>query len=301
MDRLDAIRLFVRVVECGSFAAAAREAGVGQPAVSKQIAALEAHLGAQLMRRTSRSMSLTEAGQTFYESAVKLVGELEAAESQVGLGQSAPTGLIRVAVPPVFGRLYIVPELPEFLARYPKISLELSVSSRTIHLIEDGIDLAIHHGELADSSMTATRIATTPFVTVATPGYLALHGVPATPSDLASHACVIFAPRREPRAWMFEDRSGAIVHHPQGRLRTSDGEQIRAAVLTGLGLAHAPAWLFLREIASGAVRVVLQDYEAGSLPISAVHPAGRRLPTKIRVFIEFFADRFARNPSLALR
>src|SRR5580692_6681743 len=152
MDQLAAIRIFVRVVERGSFSSVAREAGVGQPAVSKQITALEAHLGAQLLRRTSRSLSLTEAGQEFYESAVRLLEDLEAAESRVGRGQTAPSGLIRVTVAPVFGRLYIVPRLPEFFARYPDISIELTGSGRNINLIEEGVDLAIRNGELADSS-----------------------------------------------------------------------------------------------------------------------------------------------------
>jgi DNA-binding transcriptional LysR family regulator len=292
VDRLDAIRLFVRVVESGSFSAVAREAGVSQSAVSKQIAALEAHLGAQLLRRTSRSMTLTDAGQTFYESAVRLVGEFELAESLIGRGQLAPSGLVRVTVAPVFGRLYIVPRLPEFFARYPDISIELSASERTINLIEEGVDLAIHIGELASSSMIVKKIAPTPIITVATPAYLAARGVPATPSDLDQHSCVIFTLRQEPRPWEFKGEPLAIVHHPKGNFRTSDAEQIRAAVLANLGLAQTLGWLFAPEIASGAVRVVLQNYEPGSFVISAVHPAGRRLPTKVRAFIDFLTDIF---------
>lgn len=183
MDRLDAMRLFVRVVERGSFSAVARETGVGQSAVSKQIAALEAHLGAQLMRRTSRSMTLTDAGHIFYESALRLVDEFEAAESLIGRGQSAPSGLIRVTVAPVFGRLYIVPRLPEFFARYPDISVELTGSGRNINLIEEGVDLAIRNGELVDSNMIVRRIAMAPFATVGTPAYFAIRGEPQTPAD----------------------------------------------------------------------------------------------------------------------
>jgi DNA-binding transcriptional LysR family regulator len=300
MDRLDAIRLFVRVVESGSFAAAAREAGIGQPAVSKQIAALEAHLGAQLMRRTSRSMTLTDAGQVFYESALRLVGEFEAAQSLVGRGQSAPSGLVRVTVAPVFGRLYITPSLPDFFARYADISVELSASERAVNLVEEGVDLAIRVGALADSSMIVRKIATTPIVTVATPTYLERRGAPASPSALEQHSCVVFVLRGEPRPWEFRDKSGPIVHHPTGSFRTADAEQIRAAVLANLGLAHSPDYLFAPEIASGAVRLVLRDYESGALAISAVHPAGRRLPTRVRAFIDFLADSFARDPRLAL-
>ena len=298
MDRLDAMHLFVRVVERGSFSAVAREAGVGQSAVSKQIATLEAHLGAQLLRRTSRSMTLTDAGQVFYESALRVVDEFDAAESLVGHGQSAPSGLVRVTVAPVFGRLYIVPRLPEFFARYPDISIELTGSGRSINLIEEGVDLAIRNGELADSNMIVRRIAMAPFATVATPAYLAVRGEPRTPSDLDAHACLIFAPLHEPLPWEFQDGSKSVLHHPRSNFRTADAEQIRAAVLADLGLAHAPVWAFAPEIASGTLRVVLADYAPGPLAISAVHPAGRRLPTKVRVFIDFLVEILAGNPAL---
>jgi len=295
MDRMDAIRLFVRVVEGGSFAAAAREAGVGQPAVSKQIAALERHLGAQLIRRTSRSMALTDAGQAFYEAGVRLVDDLEAAESLVGRGQNAPSGLIRVTTAPAFGRLCVIPHLPQFFARYPEISVELNVSERTINLVEEGVDLALHNGPLADSSMSARRIASSPIVTVGTPAYLEARGEPKSPGDLERHACIVFAPLHEPRAWTYRGKFGPIVHQPRGNFRTADAEQIRAAVLADLGLAHTPGWLFEREIVSGAVRRVLADYEPEPLAISAVHPAGRRIPTKVRVFSDFLADAFSRD------
>jgi LysR family transcriptional regulator for bpeEF and oprC len=290
MDQLAAIRMFVRVVESGSFSAVAREAGVGQPAVSKQITALEAHLGAQLLRRTSRSLSLTEAGQDFYESAVRLIDDLQAAESRVGRGQNAPSGLIRVTVAPVFGRLYIVPRLPEFFGRHPDIVVDLVVTDRVVNLVEEGIDLAIHNGELKDSSLVMQRIAATPVITVGSPSYLKAHGEPASPSELDRHRCIIFAPQGAPRPWGFKGKFGEIEYRPQGNFRTNDADQIRAAVLANLGLAHTPGWLFAPEITSGAVRAVLRDYEPAPLAISAVRPAGRRLATKVRVFIEFLGE-----------
>jgi len=300
MDRFDAMRMFVRVVQSGSFSATAREVGVGQPFVSKQIAQLEARLGAQLLRRTSRSMTLTEAGQSFYEAAIRLINDLEAAESLVGHGQTAPTGLVRVTVAPVFGRLFLVPKLPEFLARYPDISVELQVSDRTVNLIEEGIDLAIHNGPLTDSSLHVRTIATTPVHTLATPAYLASHGEPATPSDLEDHSCIVFAPRGEHRPWEFKGKFGPIVHYPKGRFLTADAEQIRAAVLANLGLAHTPGWLFAHEIASGAVRRVLVGNEPAPLSISAVYPTDRRVPTKVRVFTEFVVEALRGQPGFAL-
>ena len=301
MDQIAAIRVFVRVVESGSFSAVARELGVGQPAVSKQITALESHLGAQLLRRTSRSLSLTEAGQDFYESAVRLIDDLEAAESRVGRGQNAPSGLIRVTVAPVFGRLYIVPRLQEFFGRYPEIIVELVVTDRVVNLVEEGIDLAVHNGELRDSSLIVKTITTTPVITVASPGYLEAHGEPAKPSELDGHRCIIFAPQGAPRPWGFKGKFGDIDYQPKGNFRTNDAEQIRTAVLSDLGLAHAPGWLFAPEIASHAVRLVLGDYEPTPLSISAVHPAGRRLPTKVKVFIDFLAKILGEGTSLAMR
>jgi DNA-binding transcriptional LysR family regulator len=300
VDEIAAIRIFVRVVESGSFSAVARAAGVGQPAVSKQVSALEAHLGAQLLRRTSRSLSLTEAGQDFYESAARLIDDLDAAVSRVGHGEAAPSGLIRVTVAPVFGRLYLVPRLEEFFARYPQIVVETVVTDRIVSLVEEGVDLAIHNGELKDSTLIAQKIAMTPVITVATPAYLKQHGEPRSPSELEGHRCIVYSPQGAPRAWRFKGKFGEIEYQPKGSFRTNDAEQIRAAVLGNLGLAHAPGWLFARELTSGAVRLVLREYERAPLSISVVRPAGRKLPTKGRVFIDFLRGIFAAEPSLAI-
>lgn len=299
MDRLDAIRLFIRTVENGSFSAVAREAGVGQPAVSKQIAALEAHLGAQFMRRTSRSMTLTDAGQGFYEAAVRLIEDFDEIRSSIGQEQAALSGLVRVTAAPVFGRLYITPKLPDFFAAYPGISVELSATDRTVNLVEEGVDLAIRMGDLTDSSMTARRLASTPIVTLATPAYLDARGAPATPDDLQQHSCVVFNVRQEPRLWTFTKEGQTSFHHPAGRFRTADPEQLRTAVLAHLGLTQAPRYLFADAILAGTAQVVLEDYVQGTLAISAVHPAGRRLPTRTRAFIEFLADGFTNDPAFA--
>ena len=301
MDQLDVIRTFVRVVDNGSFSAVAREAGIGQPAVSKQIAALEARLGVQLFRRSSRSLTVTEAGQDFYESAVRLIDDLETAVSRVGRGQTTPSGLIRVTVDPVFGRLHLLPMLGQFFTRFPEIDLEILVTERAVDLVHDGVDVAILHGPLSDSTVVARRIATTPVVTVATAAHLKRHGEPRRPGDLDGRECITFVSGGAAWPWRFQGELGEIVHQPRGRLRTNDAEQIRGAVLAGLGLAHTPGWLFAREIASGQVRRILRKYEREPLSISAVHPAGRRLATKVRVFIDFLAEIVAAEPSLTLR
>jgi LysR family transcriptional regulator for bpeEF and oprC len=285
MDRLDTIKMFVRVVESGSFSAVARELGIGQPTVSKQIAALEAHLGAQLFFRTSRNVKLTDAGRDFFDSASKLIADLEDAESRIGRGQRAPSGHVRVAVAPSFGALHLVPRLPDFFRRYPEVSVELIASDRTVDLVEGGIDIAVRNGELAESSLVARKLATSAVVVVASRAYLEEHGAPSKPADLAKHRCIGFASSTGPRAW----RLGGRTYVPEGGFRTNEGEQIRAAVLGGIGLAQVPHWLCARDLEAGVLRRVLRKYEPEPIPIHAVRPASRRVATRVSVFIDFLA------------
>lgn len=294
MDRLDTIQTFVRVVECGSFSAAARELGIGQSAVSKQIAALEAQVGAELIWRSSRTLSVTEAGREFYESSIRLLEDFDAAISGVRQGHAAPKGLIRLMASPTFSRLYIAPRMPEFLALYPEISLELVVSNTPTNLIEDGIDLWIHGFELSDSNLIVKKVAETSVVTIATPTYLEKHGSPRHPSELGRHLGVIFLQQGAPREWVFADEFGRTVSLPKTRFRTNDGEHVRIAVLAHLGIANAPAWQFAKEIASGAVRRILVEYDQPR-SIFALRPGGRRLATKVRCLIEFLETTLAKD------
>lgn len=288
MDRLDAIKIFVRVVESGSFSAVARELGIGQPAISKQVASLESHLGAQLLMRTSRNLSLTEAGRDFYESASRLIDDLEAAESRVGRGQTSPSGLLRVTAAHAFSRLFIIPRLPEFFSRYPYVSVEMLVSERTSNLVEEGIDLAIRNGSLADSSLVARKIGSSPAVLVASTEYLLRHGEPSLLSDCDRHEAVLFVSRGgSARPWKLGVQPNPIVYQPRGSFRTNDGEQLREAVLAGLGITQAPLWLFSRDLALGTVKRILTQYEPDPIPISAVRPAARTMPGKVSVFVEF--------------
>jgi LysR family transcriptional regulator, regulator for bpeEF and oprC len=292
VDRLDTIQTYVRVVECGSFSAAARELRVGQSAVSKQIAALEAWLGTELIWRSSRTLTMTEVGKEFYESSIRLLEDFEAATSRVQRGHAAPKGLIRLMASPTFSRHFIAPRMPEFLALYPDITLELVVSNTPTNLIEDGIDISIHGFELSDSNLIVKKIAETSIVTVATPTYLEKHGVPKRPSELDRHFGVIFLQQGTPREWLFEDNYGRSLYLPKSRFRTNDGEHIRTAVLAHLGMTNAPAWQFAREIASGAVCRILTKYERPR-SIFALRPGGRRLATKVRLLIEFLETTLA--------
>src|ERR1700747_3453488 len=251
MDRLEGIKIVVRVVDSGSFSAFAREVGPEQPAISKQVAALEEHLGAQLLMRTSRNLSLPEPGCDFFESALRLIADLEAAESRVGYGQASPSGVVRVSAAPAFSRLYVVPQLPAFRVRYPKVVVESLVSERTSNLVEEGIDLAIRNGALADSSLIARKIGESAVVAVASADYLERRGVPKRPSDLDRHDGVIFVSRDGPRPWTFASRTAVVSRQAGASFRSNDGEEQRAAVLAGLGITQAPYWLFAGALRGG--------------------------------------------------
>ena len=287
MDRLNAIRLFVRLVECGSFSAVGREEGIGQPTVSKQIAALEQYLGAQLVLRTSRQVVITAAGQAFYESAKPLMEGFDSLESSVGTRQQSPQGLVRLTTAPAYGRLCVTPLLPGFFRQYPHVALELSVSERQVDLVGEGVDLAIRHGPLVDSSLTARKLSETESLLVASPGYIAAKGRPARLADLDGHTGVVFARNHERRPWRFKVGRETVHRVPQGSFFTGDAEQVRAAVLHGLGIAQAPRWLFGAEIDTGQIEVLLPEFQPERMATHLVYPAGRRVPTRVRVVIDY--------------
>jgi DNA-binding transcriptional LysR family regulator len=292
MDRLDAMQVFVRVVEKGSFSAVAKERGIGQPAVSKQISALEAELGTELIHRTSRSITLTEPGRDFYESALHILDDFESATSRIGRGQTAPKGLIRVTVPPTFARLHVVSKLPAFFAAYPDIAIEMSTSESPVTIIEDGFDLAIHSGDLPDSTLLARKLGQTSIVLVGTPQYFSRHGVPQSPEGLHNFRSVVFVERGSVQPWCFGSGPDAKRAIPTGVFRTGDLEQMRAGVLEHIGIAQGPAWLFAAELREGTVVRQLTRFER-TVPILAVRPASRRIPAKVRIFIQHLEKSFA--------
>ena len=292
MDKLNAMQAFVRVVERGSFSAVAKELGIGQPAVSKQISALEHELGTELIHRTSRSIALTEAGRDFYESALRILDDFESAASRIGRGQTAPKGLIRVAVSPTFARLHMVSKLAAFFAAYPDMAVELAASETAAKITEGGFDLAIHSGDLPDSTLVARRFAQTLIIVVATPQYLTRYGAPESPDDVSRFRSVVFVERGSVQPWKLGFGHNVKRVIPTGVFRTSDIEQVRMGVLEHLGMAQAPAWLFAAELREGTVLRLLTPFER-TVPIFAVRPASRRLSTKVRVFIEHLEKTFA--------
>src|ERR1700756_4912439 len=286
------MQIFVRVVEKGSFSAVAKERGIGQPAVSKQISALEDELGAELIHRTSRSIATTEAGRDFYESALRILDDCESATSRIGRGQTAPKGVIRVTAPPTFARLHMVSKLPAFFAAYPDLAIEMAASESPARIIEDGFDLAIHSGDLPDSNLVARKLGQTTIILVATPQYVMRYGMPESPEDLRRFPAVVFVERGSAQPWSIGSGQNAKRVTPTGVFRTSDIEQMRMGVLEHLGIAQAPAWLFAAELREGTAIRLLTPFER-TVPILALRPASRRLSAKVRIFIEHLEKTFA--------
>lgn len=285
MDRLQAMTTFVRVVENGSFSGAARQLNVGQPAVSKTIAQLEDRLQVRLLLRSTHGLSTTEAGQRFYERARRAIEEADEAELEARGAGTSLTGRLRVSAATTFARLHVIPRLPAFLAAHPDIEIDVVLDDRLIDLVAEGVDLSLRMGELADSTATTRKLATGRRSVIATPAYLERCGVPQTPADLASHQALVYS--QAASAWTFR-RGGAetsIVVH--GRVRVSAAEGLRAAVLADMGLTIASEWMFGPELAGGAVRRVLEDWELPAIDLWAVFPTGRLASAKAREFAKF--------------
>jgi DNA-binding transcriptional LysR family regulator len=287
MDRLAAIEIFVRVVDTGSFSAAARYQGIGQPAVSKAIAQLEEWLGVRLLLRSTRSLTPTEAGQNFYSHARRTV---EYADEAVRAARGAAVGLcgrLRVSAPVCFARLHLVPQLPRFLAKHPDLDLELMLDERSINLVDEGIDIALCMGALPDSSMVTRRIGQARRLVMATPAYLGRHGTPAFPGDLQAHQMVIYTRDGVGEACTFRQGTSEETLILRGRVSITASEGVRAAVLADIGLTIASEWSFTPELISGAVVPVMEDWALEPIPLCAVFPTGRLVSAKAREFVSF--------------
>ncbi len=287
MDRLHAMELFVRVVETGSFTAAAAAARIGQPAVSKTVANLEAELGVRLLVRTTRGLQPTEAGQIYFERVRQVVRDAdEARQLARGTGQGLD-GRLRVCAPVTFARLHIVPRIGAFLAENPRLQLDLVMDDRAIDPVSENIDVALRLGDLSDSSLVARRLATSPRRVVATPAYLARTGQPQVPLDLMGHAAIIYAQSVGGERWAFA-RDGETVEVPVShRLACTAAEGVREAVLADLGVAMVSDWMMAPELADGRVVPVLQDWALPGLDLWALFPAGRLPTARARAFVRW--------------
>jgi DNA-binding transcriptional LysR family regulator len=287
VDRLASMETFVTVVESGSFSIAARQLGVGQPAVSKSITQLEDKLDVRLLLRSTRGVVVTEAGQSSYEHARRSIDEADAAELAARGAGAALTGRLRFCAPITFARLHVLPRLKPFLAQHPQLTLDVVLDDRDIDLREEGIDVALRMGVLADSAMTARRIAQGPRIVVGTAAYLAEFGEPQMPADLPNHQTIVLNQRGTVGTWTFTRDGSEVSVAVSGRVQTTAAEGVRAAVLCDMGLAIVSEWMFAPELASGAVRRVLAQWTLPGVDVWAVYPTGRLASAKARAFVAF--------------
>jgi DNA-binding transcriptional LysR family regulator len=296
---LEHIRTFVRTVETGSFTAVALEQQQSQPTVSRQIAALEEHLGVRLMQRTTRALTLTDEGRSYYAHARGLLDAVEDAALAVH-PDAAVSGMLRIAAPLAFARLHLMPRMARFLAEHPDLRTDWLLGDRPVDLVEEGVDLAIRIGRITDQGLIARKIGQMKRVTVARPDYFARAGRPMHPRDLTEHDCIVYTGLATVDEWHFAGPDGApIVVKVSGRVRVSASEGMRSALLEGLGLAVCPTWLFTDEIETGVIERVLADFEPDPLPIQAVYPSRRLVPPRVRAFVDFLIEEFRADQRLA--
>ena len=300
MDRLAAMRAFVAVAEEGGFTPAARRLAISPPVVTRQVAALEQHIGARLLERTTRQVRITEAGARYLIDCRRLLAELDDIEAAVGGLHGAPRGPLGITASVMFGRMFVAPLLIEFLAKYPEVIARALLVDRVIDLLEEGIDVAVRIAKLEDSTLTAAKVGSVRRVTCASPGYLKRHGAPRTPRDLADHRCFVFSTERTPPSWAFEHGGAHVSFRPRSALLVNSSEVGIDAALSGAGVTRALSYMVASHVRAGRLQLILEDYEAEPLPIHVLYREGRRAPARVRAFVDFVVARLRADKALAL-
>jgi DNA-binding transcriptional LysR family regulator len=299
MQRLECDRMFVAVLETGSFAKAAARLGTGSAQASKLVSRLESDLGVRLLNRTTRSLSPTEVGQAYLERIKLVLEELDALDEVVKNRSGTASGRLRLTVPMSFGTTQLVPAFIDFATRYPDINLDVSFADRVVNLVDEGFDAAVRIGTPADSSLIARKLCNARIVLAASMEYLSRRGAPETPADLASHDCVIDTNFRDPFVWHFRGdnpREPTMVK-VRGRLRFSSADACLSAAAAGLGIARVPSFMAGPRIRAGTVKPLLRSFEDQPLGIHVLYPPNRHLATKVRVFVDFLVERFHGDPA----
>ena len=288
MDRVTGVQLFLRVVETGSFSKAAAELGITQPTATKAVAATEQRLGARLLHRSTRGVTPTEVGSLYYEKCKVIAREIDEADNLATLLQSRVGGQIRISTSVAFGRRVVIPLVLKYMREHPGVTIDLSFDDRYVNLVEQGVDLAIRMGRIADSALGARYLGTNPWTMVAAPDYLRLHPAPRVPGDLASHACVIYSSVQGDERWSFTGPSGEEVSVPvKGPLRSNNLSAVLAAARAGVGLAILPCYVARASVADGTVLPVLTDHVLPAQEVHAVFPSPKLVPSKVISFIGF--------------
>jgi DNA-binding transcriptional LysR family regulator len=295
MDRLDEINAFIAVADARSFTQGARRLEVSSAQVSKLVARLENRLGARLLNRTTRDVSLTDTGRAFLERARQIVDDFQSLESSVR-EQGGPRGLLRISAPITFGTAELTPALLDFAAAYPDVSLDVSSTDRMVNLVEEGFDVAVRVGQLDDSSLVARKLAAVRVVACAAPDYLARAGTPATLDELATHAAIIDTNVADPALWRFGVNGVPRDVRVHGRLRFSGAQACVAAARAGFGVTRTPAFAAAEDLRAGRLTALLCDFEPELIHVHAVYPHARHLAPKVRAFVDFLAQRYAGEP-----
>ena len=297
MDLLNHLRLFVRVAETGSFSATARQNGVTQPTVSKQIAQLEDHLQVRLFGRSAAGLRLTDAGQTLYERSKMLVEQLDSLQTDIATRIEAPSGTLRVSCPVAFGQSYLAPLLLELPKTHERLTVDLLLNDRWLDVMEEGIDVAVRFGPLPDSRLVARRIGLSPQICLASPAYLRARGEPRTPQELSAHRCIVNNLLSPHGHWRFAGPAGELRVQVTGNFRANNLQAIRHAVLAGNGIAVGPLWIYFEDIAKGRVRRILSGFEPAPLAIHALRMPGAQQSAKVRALVEALAAKLAGLPA----
>jgi LysR family transcriptional regulator for bpeEF and oprC len=300
MDKLQAMEVFMKVVDAGGFTRAAEQLHMPKATVSTLVQSLENQLSVKLLNRTTRQVNVTADGAAYYEHCRRILADIRETEDSVSRTHASPSGRLRVEVPSGLGQRIIIPALPDFYRRYPDIAMEMGCSDRLVHLIEEGVDCAVRGGALPDSTLVARRIGILHFITCATPAYLAQHGRPAHPDQLADHECIsyIASSTKQLLAWDFERNGESLRSTPPGRFAVNSSEALMMAGLAGLGIMQLPSFLVDDYLRSGELERVLGDWDTDPVPLHVVYPQNRHLSATVRAFVEWVAELFAGDARL---
>ena len=290
-DKFEDLRTFVAVVQCRGFAAAALRLGVAKSAVSRRVQELEQRLGAHLINRSTRTLSVTDAGQAFFERASTLLHDLEEAEGLAATGATEPVGTLRILGPSALGQMQLVPLICSFLEEHSRVSVDISLNDNFVDLVAEGFDMAVRIGELRDSSLSARRLGTVRRVACASPAYLRRHGVPTEPRHLARHWGVVYSAVEDRRFWSFVDpRTGKEESvEVRSRFHANTADAMCAAAVAGHGITVLPTFAIHKAVLAGDLVPILLPYEKASIGVHAVYPSRHQIPTKVRAFVDYLA------------
>jgi len=291
MSRFESMSILIAVVDAGSLSAAARQLSMPLATVSRKVAELESHLNTRLLHRTTRRLSLTETGSSYVAACRRILEEIEEAERAATGEYTAPKGELVITAPVVFGRLHVVPVVAEFLAHYPEIDINLILTDRVVHLMDEHTDIAVRIGELPDSTLMATKVGAVRRVVCASPAYLARHGVPQKPLDLSTHECITFEVLASMRAWVFGSGKSEQSVQIHSRLAVNTAEAAIEAAILGVGLTRVLSYQVADALANDKLRLVLETFESAPLPVSLVHKGQAPMPLKLRAFLDYVTPR----------